>query len=130
MAFDPYSAPARAVNIALRTAHLGAMALATGGVAYGVPLAALRGPVIATIATGAGLLASELTHARGWIIEGRGLFVVVHVVAVGVLAAAGRPGLGVAAALALGAVGSHVPRSIRRWSLTRGRAEGRGDPSP
>jgi hypothetical protein len=127
MAFDPYSAPARAMNIALRTAHLGAMAVAAGGLAYGVPLASLRTPALLTVATGVALLLSEMSHARGWIAEGRGLFVVAHVGVVGVLAAAGRPGAGVAAALVLGAVGSHLPRAIRRWSLRGGSAEGGED---
>jgi hypothetical protein len=127
VAFDPYSAPARAVNIALRTAHLGAMAVATGGLAYGIPLASLRTPALLTVATGIALLLSEMSHARGWIVEGRGLFVLAHVGVVGVLAAVGRPAAGVAAALVLGAVGSHLPRAIRRWSLRGGGAEGGED---
>jgi hypothetical protein len=126
VALDPYSAPARALNIALRTAHLGAMAVVTGGLAFGVPAAALRLGAILTAASGAALLLSEMSHGRGWVAEGRGLLALAHVAAVGALAAAGWPAAGVAVALVLGAVGSHLPRSLRRWSL-RSR---RSPPSP
>jgi hypothetical protein len=124
---DPYSAPARVANIALRTAHLGAMAVVCGGLAYGVPADALRGPAILTAVTGAALLLSEMTHARGWLLEGRGIAAVAHVVAIGALAAGGMPRAGAALALAVGAVGSHLPKSLRRWSVRGGVAAGRGE---
>ncbi|HEY6099362.1 MAG TPA: hypothetical protein VIW03_08030 [Anaeromyxobacter sp.] len=124
---DPYSGPARALNIALRTTHLGAMAVLSGGLALDVPAASLRLSVILTVASGAALLLSELSHGRGWVTEGRGLLALAHVGVLGVLAAAGMTRAGAAAALVVGAVGSHLPRSLRRWSLRGGRAAELGE---
>ncbi len=121
-ALDPYSGPARALNIALRTAHLGAMAVLTGGVAFGVPGAAAGGAAALTVGTGAALLLSEMSHGRGWIAEGRGILALLHVALAGALFAAGQGRAGAATALVVGAVGSHLPRSLRRWSMRRGSA--------
>jgi hypothetical protein len=121
-AFDPYSGPARAVNIALRTAHLGAMAVLTGGVAFGVPGASSGLVAALTVATGAALLLSEMSHGSGWLGEGRGLLALLHVAVAAALFAAGQGRAGAATALVVGAVGSHLPRSLRRWSIRRGSA--------
>jgi hypothetical protein len=127
MPFDPYSAPARALNVALRTVHLAAMALLAGGLAYGVPAGSLRGAIAATVLSGAALLVSEMSHGRGWLWEGRGLLALAHVGLLAVLVAAGRPRAGAALALVVGALGSHLPRTLRRWSLRTGRAPSRGE---
>ena len=118
-ALHPYSGPARALNIGLRTAHLGAMAVLCGGVAFGVAAASLSGATIFTIATGAALLLSEMSHGKGWLSEGRGLLALAHVGVAGALFAAGQPRAGAATALVVGAVGSHLPRTLRRWSVFR-----------
>ncbi len=120
---DPYSGPARAVNIGLRTAHLGAMAVVTGGVAFAVPAQALSTATFLTVATGAALLLSEMSHGRGWLGEGRGVLALLHVGFAGALFAAGLPRAGAATALVVGAVGSHLPKALRRWSLRRGAPE-------
>jgi hypothetical protein len=120
---DPYSAPARAVNIALRTVHLGAMALLTGGVAFGVPAESLSTATVLTVASGAALLLSEMSHGKGWLGEGRGILALAHVGAAGALFAAGQGRAGAATALVVGAVGSHLPKSLRKWSLRREPAE-------
>ncbi|HET8542561.1 MAG TPA: hypothetical protein VFL83_21985 [Anaeromyxobacter sp.] len=121
---DTWSGPGRALNIALRTAHLGAMALLTGGLVYGAPADALGTGTILTVATGAALLLSEMGHGRGWLAEGRGLLGILHVAVAGALFAAGFARAGAAAALVVGAVASHLPRSLRRWSWRRGIAPG------
>lgn len=117
---DPYSGPARALNIALRTAHLGAMAVLAGGVAFGVPGASTGNAAALTVGTGAALLLSEMSHGRGWLTEGRGLLAILHVAAAGALFAAGQARAAAATALVVGAVGSHLPKALRRWSLRRG----------
>ncbi len=116
---DPYSGPARALNIALRTLHLAAMAVLTGGVAFGVPAATLSDVTFYTVATGAALLLSEMSHGKGWLVEGRGMLALLHVGAAGALVAAGQPRAGAGAALVVGAVGSHLPKALRKWSFRR-----------
>ena len=106
---------ARTVDIVLRTAHLGAMAVLVGGAWYGVPASALRTGLLATALTGAALLASEASHSRHWIYQGRGLLVLAHLGAFGLAYTLGFGAL--MAALVIGAVGSHLPRSFRKWSL-------------
>ena len=77
--FDPNSGAARAIGIALRTAHLGAMAVLVGGIELGAPGPSLRSWQVATFATGAALLASEASHSRHWVYQGRGLATLAHV---------------------------------------------------
>jgi hypothetical protein len=105
----------RAVGIVLRTAHLLAMAVLAGGVWYGVPVGELRGALVATSLSGLGLLVSEASHSRHWVYQGRGLLVLAHLGAA-VLATAWGPGA-LMAALVIGAVGSHLPKGLRAWSL-------------
>lgn len=110
------STPAgRALNVALRTAHLGAMAVLAGGLWLGLPLA--RPWAFATVATGVALLVSEASHSRAWPWQLRGLAALLHV---GIAALVRVEGLGraaVAVALIVGAVGSHAPRGLRKWSI-------------
>jgi len=115
--FDPRSGTARTVGIVLRTAHLGAMAALSGGLLFDVPAATLRPWLILTLASGAALLLSELSHSRHWVYQGRGLLALAHVGVLGLLSWGGMSRAGAAGALVIGAVGSHLPRSLRRWSL-------------
>jgi len=109
----------RSIGIALRTAHLGAMALLFGASFFGAPPSALRTWLAATAVTGAGLLVSEASHSRHWIVQVRGLLVVAHVGALGLVPlGAGSAALG--AALVVGAVGSHLPKALRKWSVRHG----------
>jgi hypothetical protein len=105
----------RAVSIALRTAHLGAMAVLAGGAWSGVPADGLRGPLLATALSGLALTVSEASHSRHWAYQVRGLLVVAHAGAAALLGPLGPATL--AGALALGAIGSHLPKGLRAWSL-------------
>jgi hypothetical protein len=105
----------RAIGIALRTAHLGAMAVLAGGAWVGAPAGDLRGALLATGATGLALAVSEASHSRHWIYQGRGLFVLAHTGAAALASLAGPAAL--MGALVLGAVGSHLPKGLRAWSL-------------
>jgi hypothetical protein len=108
----------RALGIVLRTAHIAAMAILVGGYWFAVSDPALRTWRVLTVATGIALLASEVSHSRHWVYQGRGVFVVAHVAALGLVAASGSLGrYGLAAAIALGSVGSHLPRTVRKWSF-------------
>jgi hypothetical protein len=106
----------RAAGIAVRTAHLGTMAVLTGGAFFGVPHPALRAWAALTAATGLALLGLEASHSRHWAYQGRGVLALLHVAALALIAALGAPAaLGLA--LGVGAVGSHLPRAVRKWSL-------------
>ncbi len=108
----------RSINVAVRTAHIGAMALLVGGRHFGVEHASLRLWHALTALTGVVLLASEAAHSRHWVYQARGVIALAHVGAVALIAAApamARPAI--AAALIIGSVGSHLPRTIRKWSF-------------
>ncbi|HTP25093.1 MAG TPA: hypothetical protein VMK12_05455 [Anaeromyxobacteraceae bacterium] len=118
--WSAYSRSERVLAIIARTAHIGAMAILVGGHNFAaVPIPSLRIWKILTAATGLLLLADEASHSRHWIYQGRGIMVLAHV---GVLSAIafsparlGQPAM--VAALVIGSVGSHLPRTVRKWSL-------------
>jgi hypothetical protein len=119
---DRYSRGARAAGIVLRTAHLFTMAVFVGGVHLAAPDAAVRPWRTLAIATGVLLLGSELSHGpRSWPWQVSGVAVLVHVGALALLAVGGLDRTATALAVVVGAVGSHAPRSVRRWSLRHGR---------
>ena len=112
------SARARAIGISLRTAHLGAMAVLVGGVYFAAADPALHAWRAITAATGLALLLTEVSHSRHWAYQGRGVVTILHVGALALLvvpAVSGR--IAMMAALVLGAVGSHLPKSLRKWSF-------------
>jgi hypothetical protein len=112
------SARERAIGITLRTAHLGAMAVLVGGVFFAAADPALHTWRVLTAATGVALLVTEISHSRHWVYQGRGVVTIVHVASLALVVvplAGGR--VAMMAALALGAVGSHLPKSLRKWSF-------------
>jgi hypothetical protein len=117
-AVNPYATAPRTIAILTRTAHTGAMAVFIGGRILHAPAASLRPWRWLTTLTGVALLASEATHSPNWIHQGRGMTTTAHVAVL----AAGHlsPRLATAgpvAALLIGAVASHLPRSVRTWSV-------------
>jgi hypothetical protein len=120
---NPYATAPRTVAILTRTVHTGAMAVFIGGSITHAPSASLRPWRWLTTLTGLALLASEASHSPNWIHQGRGLMTAAHV---GVLVAAhasSRSGTAApVAALLIGAVASHLPRSVRTWSVLHRRA--------
>ena len=108
----------RLLGVALRTAHLAAMAVLVGGAWQGVGTGALYGSLVATTLTGVGLMVLEASHGRHWVYQVRGLSVLAHV---GLVALSGTLGRGaLMAALVVGAVGSHLPKALRAWSVRHG----------
>jgi hypothetical protein len=113
-----YSPWARAAAIALRTAHLGAMALLVGAQHFAAPEASLRLWRLLTAATGVALLVSEISHSRNWLHQARGVIALAHVaVLASVLVWGGLGRSATLVALAIGSIGSHLPRAVRKWSL-------------
>ena len=109
---------ARAAGIVLRAAHLGAMAVFVGAVELAAPASVLHGWRAATATTGLALLVIEASHSPHWAYQGRGVVTLLHVATLGLFfvpALTGRTA--VVAALALGAIGSHLPRALRKWSF-------------
>jgi hypothetical protein len=108
----------KAVSVPLRTAHLAAMAVLVGGRALAPAHASLGTWQLLTAATGAALLVTEASHSRHWAYQGRGLMALAHVALAGLAGAALLGGSGLTmAALLVGALGSHLPRTVRWWSL-------------
>ena len=124
---DPYAPVPRFLGIVVRAAHLFAMAVLVGGVWLGAPRSDLMPWGTATIGSGLLLLASELSHdPRAWPFQASALAVLAHVSAMGLMAVNHRAAT--ALALVVGAVGSHAPKRLRKWSLLGGRtAERRGE---
>ena len=108
----------RSVEIAVRTAHIGAMALLVGGSHLGAASASLRPWLLLTVATGVALLVTEATHSRHWVYQTRGILTLLHVAVLSLIAASpGLAGVALAAALIIGSIGSHLPRTLRKWSF-------------
>jgi len=108
----------RSLEIAVRTAHIGAMALLMGGRYFEAASTSLRPWLVLTVVTGAVLLASEASHSRHWIHQARGVIGLAHVgVAALIAIVPDRASIGLAAAMIVGSVGSHLPKTVRKWSL-------------
>jgi hypothetical protein len=91
------------------------MALLAGGAWFGVPADGLRGALLATALSGLALAASEASHSRHWPYQVRGVFALAHAGAAALVGPLGPAAL--MGALALGAIGSHLPKGLRAWSL-------------
>jgi hypothetical protein len=108
----------RAAGITVRTAHLAAMAVLVGGVHFAAPASALYAWRVLTAATGIALLVLEASHSRHWVYQGRGVVTILHLSAPVLLLAPAVSGRAATlATLAVGAVGSHLPRAVRKWSF-------------
>lgn len=105
----------KSISIPVRVAHLGAMAVLLGGSVLAPGHPSLPTWQLLTAATGAALLVTEASHSRHWVYQGRGLMVIAHLALAGIIGFAGSRAA--VAALIVGAVGSHLPRSVRWWSL-------------
>jgi ammonia channel protein AmtB len=94
------------------------MALLTGGQHFAVASGSLRPWHLLAALTGVALLSIEASHSRHWIYQARGVLVLAHVGLVALIAIApGTARVMIVAALIVGSVGSHLPRSVRKWSL-------------
>jgi hypothetical protein len=117
----PHLSRDRLIGIAARTTHLIATSVYVGGRVMNESDGRLRRWRRLSVLTGVALLVTEARHSRDWPRQGRGLFVFAHV---GVLAPAHLSPFAAKAAplaaLVIGSVGSHLPRSIRTWTIVGG----------
>jgi hypothetical protein len=108
----------RVVKIAARTAHIVAMALVLGGVAYAVPGQALALPLAFTLASGLLLLGLDLWKSGPYFTQGNGVAVLLKLALLGLgqwfPAARFECYL---AATAIASIGAHMPKSWRHWSF-------------
>lgn len=112
----------RLAGITVRTAHIIVTSIYVGGRLWDVPSEKLRVWRYLTTATGVMLLISEAGHSRNWPHQGRGLTTLAHIGAL--LPGHVDPKLAKAspvAAMLIGSVGSHLPRSFRKWSVVHGK---------
>lgn len=113
---------ARWLRIGLRTAHLAFVAFLVGGVAAGLNLRELPWAMWGTLATGLMYVAVELLTSRVWLVQLKGLAVVVKLALFGaMILATGHPLPYLMAALVIGGISSHMPRKYRHYSFWHGR---------
>ena len=112
----------RAVDIALRTVHIAAAGILLGGHWFGMDRPTLVVPLWVTVATGAGLIVTEVCHSRHWPHQVRGLLVMLKLAALCLVLLWWRARVWVLlVVLVVGMVGSHMPRRYRHYSLIRRR---------
>jgi len=108
----------RALNIALRTAHIAAMAVLVGGVAFDIEPERLRLALWLTVGTGAALAAVEAGPRLLWFHQGSGMLTLAKVALLCVVPVAGDHQLSLLLALiVVGSVGSHMPGRYRHYSV-------------
>ena len=106
------------MSIALRTAHIGAMAIVLGGQAFGVAPERLHLSLWLTVGTGVALAAVESGGRLLWFHQGSGLLTMVKVVMLCLVSAVGIDRLPVLlAVLVIGSIGSHMPGRYRHYSV-------------
>lgn len=130
----PTSVTLRLLNVACRTAHLLAVAWLVGGAAWGVAAERLGPALWWTTGTGVVLVALEVAAAGvRWLMEVRGLTVLLKLALLGALPWAGEARVAVlVAVVVLASAGAHAPRWLRHAPLGRAwlAAAGAGDPDP
>jgi hypothetical protein len=108
----------RALNIALRTAHIGAMGILLGGHAFDVPPERLKVSLWLTIGTGVALAAVEAGPRLLWFHQGRGLMTMAKLALLCAVPVAWDNRLPILlTVIVLGSVGSHMPARYRYYSV-------------
>ena len=104
----------RALGIALRTAHLMTFGALLGGHLFAVDASRLRPFLIATIASGLGLMALELASTCAWLFMGKGLAVLLKLLVLLMVPVFWEYRLPLLlATVAVASVGSHMPARFR-----------------
>ncbi len=108
----------RALNIALRTAHIGAMGVLLGGHAFDVTPERLHASLWLTIGTGVALAAIEAGPRLLWFHQGRGLMTLAKLALLCAVPLAWDYRLPILlAVLVLASVGSHMSARYRYYSV-------------
>ena len=113
----------RALGVALRTAHLMTFGTLLGGHVFGIEAGRLLPFLIATIATGVGLMALELAATLGWLFMGKGLAVLLKLLLLlSVPLFWEQRVLILLAVILVASVGAHMPSRFRHYSILAGRS--------
>ncbi len=108
----------RALNIALRTAHIGAMGILVGGHAFDVTPERLKVSLWLTIGTGVALAAIEAGPRLSWFHQGSGLMTMAKSALLCAVPLAWDYRLPILLAVSvIASVGSHMPRRYRHYSV-------------
>lgn len=114
---------ARALRTGLRTAHIIAFGALYGGHVYSVAAERLEPALIATVATGAALMALELYRAPVWLVQVRGAATIAKLALVASVALLWEWRVALLTLVAvIGVVTSHMPGRYRYYSLFHGRS--------
>jgi hypothetical protein len=108
----------RALNIALRTAHIGAMGVLVGGHAFDVTPERLKVSLWLTVGTGLALAVVEAGPRLLWLHQARGILTLAKVALLCAVPLVWDYRLPILlGVIVLGSVGSHMPRRYRHYSL-------------
>lgn len=108
----------RALNIALRTAHIGAMGILVGGHAFDVTPERLKVSLWLTIGTGVALAAMEAGPRLLWFHQGSGLMTMAKLALICAVPLAWDYRLPILlAVIVIASVGSHMPGRYRHYSV-------------
>ncbi len=108
----------RALNIALRTAHIGAMGVLLGGHAFDVTPERLKVSLWLTIGTGLALALVEAGPRLLWFHQARGVMTMAKVALICAVPLAWDYRLPILlAVIVIGSVGSHMPGRYRHYSV-------------
>lgn len=112
----------RWVNITLRSLHLLGVAGVGGAFLYRAPESAWMPYLWLVVASGAAMAALQVWTHGVWLIQVRGLVIMLKLVLLALAAWAGAPRLGFfVTVIALSGVISHAPGNVRYFSLWHGR---------
>jgi hypothetical protein len=110
------------VDLFLRSCHIGTTSVLFGGIVWAVPHTRLSTWHYLAIATGSALIIFNIFRCRHWPYQGRGMAAWLHIGLLWLAYISPELKMPVlSTALAVGVIGSHMPGSIRHWSLVHGR---------
>ena len=108
----------RALGVALRTAHLMSFGALLGGHLFAVDPARLMPFLVATIASGLGLMALELVSTCAWLFMGKGVAVLLKLLVLLMVPVFWEYRVALLLlTVAMASVGSHMPARFRHYSL-------------
>lgn len=110
----------RALNIGLRTAHIGAMGVLLGGHAFDIAPENLEVGLWLTVGTGVALAVVESGARPLWLHQGRGLMTMAKLVLLSAVLLAWEYRLPILlAVVVIASVGSHMPGRFRYYSVLK-----------